>query len=253
MPREIPASTLVGTAGWAISSGVRDRFGSGASVLHRYATRLNAVEINSSFYRPHRRTTYERWAASVGSAFRFSVKVPKAVTHEKRLIGCRELMLRFADDAGGLGGKLGAVLVQLPPSLVFESGIAECFFKMTTGLIEAPVVCEPRHASWFSQAADAVLMQSGVARVAAHPAVHAGANEPGGSPAIAYFRLHGHPKIYYSNYDPVELERYASRLIAQAGRGATTWCIFDNTALGCATDNALQMRHLLARTPTRPA
>ncbi len=57
------------------------------SHLERYAAALNAVEINSSFYRPHRLATYERWAASVPEEFQFAVKIPKAITHEQRLKG----------------------------------------------------------------------------------------------------------------------------------------------------------------------
>ena len=83
------------------------------------------MEINSSFYRPHRTATYERWAASVPEDFRFAVKVPKAITHERRLKDASDLLDRFLSEAGGLGPKLGPLLVQLPPSLSFQAGIAD--------------------------------------------------------------------------------------------------------------------------------
>src|SRR5205823_91132 len=67
----------VGTAGWNIPSIHRSRFPSGGSQLQRYAARLNAAEINTSFYRPHAITTYERWAAVVPRSFRFAIKVPR--------------------------------------------------------------------------------------------------------------------------------------------------------------------------------
>ena len=68
-------------------------------------------------------------------------------------------------------------------------------------------------------------------------------------------RWHGWPRIYYSNYEAASLEGLAERLIASA-HSAETWCIFDNTARGFATANALEMQSLLSaagsNTPPRP-
>src|SRR4051794_14468863 len=105
----------IGTAGWKVPSLYLDQVRPGGSHLERYARRLNAVEINSSFYRPHRRTTYQRWAQCVPDDFRFSVKVPKAITHEADLTDCGALLDRFVEEVMGLGDKLGVLLVQLPP------------------------------------------------------------------------------------------------------------------------------------------
>src|ERR1700735_1262435 len=82
----LPAQEIrIGTAGWSIPKYCAGEFPVGGSGLERYAARFNCTEINSSFYRPHRRTTYERWAHSVPAGFRFAVKLPKAITHERRL------------------------------------------------------------------------------------------------------------------------------------------------------------------------
>jgi len=94
-------------------------FPQSGSHLERYAQRLTAVEINSSFYRPHRRTTYEAWAAAVPECFAFSVKAPKIITHEFRLLGADRALDEFLGQASGLGIKLGPLLFQLPPSLGF--------------------------------------------------------------------------------------------------------------------------------------
>ena len=98
-----------------------DQVPPGGSHLERYARRLNAVEINSSFYRPHRRTTYQRWAQCVPDDFRFAVKMPKAITHEAGLADCGALLDRFVDEVTGLGEKLAVLLVQLPPKSAFRS------------------------------------------------------------------------------------------------------------------------------------
>src|SRR5690349_6710944 len=100
----------IGTAGWAIPAPSRTGFPETGSQLERYATRLTGVEINSSFYRPHRRTTYERWAAATAHSFRFAVKVPRAITHDQRLRGYGERLDRFLQEVGGLGEKLEVLL-----------------------------------------------------------------------------------------------------------------------------------------------
>ncbi len=148
----MPASNVprIGCAGWSIPSRYADLFGPGESMLARYATRFTVVEINSSFYRPHQRKTYERWAASVPAGFRFSVKLPRTVSHDSGLVGVGGLLDRFLDDVNGLGNKLGGLLLQLPPSLALDSRRVGSFFRALQRRTEAGVVCEPRHASWFT-------------------------------------------------------------------------------------------------------
>ncbi|HZV84720.1 MAG TPA: DUF72 domain-containing protein [Brevundimonas sp.] len=231
----------LGTAGWSIPAAVSERFQGSGSSLERYARVMNAAEINSSFHRPHRRTTYERWAASTPDDFRFSAKIPKLLTHDQRLATPEQGLDRFADEVAGLGDKLAVILVQLPPSLKFDAGVAGEFFGAVQSRIPAPVVCEPRHADWFSPEIDAWLAERRIARVAADPARHAGAADPGGWRGLSYSRLHGSPRIYYSAYSPDVLAELAARLCREA-TAAPTWCIFDNTAGSAALPDALTVR-----------
>src|SRR5258708_2979797 len=97
----------VGCAGWSIPKKQAHHFPGAGSHLERYAGRFNAVEINSSFYRPHRPTTYARWADSVPAGFRFAVKVPREITHERRLVDAAEGLDRFLAEACALGDRLG--------------------------------------------------------------------------------------------------------------------------------------------------
>src|ERR1700709_2250750 len=179
------APLRIGTAGWSIPSQYNDQVPAGGSHLERYARRLSAAEINSSFHRPHRRRTYERWAQSTPNSFRFSVKVPKTMTHEQRLAGCGELLDSFAEQVGGLGGKLGVLLVQLSPKLVLEKRVAGGFFRALRKRIDVPVACEPRHPSWFTADANDWLAERHIARVAADPAKAPEAGEPGGWNGLA--------------------------------------------------------------------
>lgn len=192
--------------------------------------------------------TWERWAACTPDDFRFAVKVPKTVTHTAKLINTGALLVDFLAQARGLGPKLGPLLVQLPPSLAFDEGVAHEFFTTLRELHTGPVVCEPRHATWFQAPVDRLLRSFEIARVAADPAkAAAAAATPGGWPRLRYFRLHGAPRTYYSAYTTAFLKKLAKSL-AEPSRASETWVIFDNTALGHGTANALELQRLLAKT-----
>lgn len=235
-----PPPLRIGTAGWSVASRYAAQIPPGGSHLARYARRLNAVEINSSFYRPHQRKTYERWAQSVPSGFRFSVKIPKTISHERRLVDCGALLERFIAEVTGLGDTLGVLLLQMPPKSAFEQTAADAFFCDLKRRIDTPVACEPRHPSWFTADVDDFLAERQIARVAADPALVPGAGEPGGWTGLSYYRWHGSPKTYHSNYDDAALAALCGRLGAHA-RGIPSWCIFDNTASGAALGNALAL------------
>jgi len=235
----------IGTAGWAIPRAAADRFPAAGTSLERYAARFGCAEINSTFHRPHRESTFARWAASVPAGFRFSIKLPKAITHKQRLADCADLLARFADEIAPLDDRRGPLLVQLPPSLAFERQTADRFLRDAKQALGGALACEPRHPSWFTLEADQLLVGREVARVAADPALSDAASVPGGWPELAYFRLHGSPRTYWSSYDDAALERWAGRVRAALERGAECWVIFDNTAGGEATANALGLHALL--------
>ncbi|HEX3872004.1 MAG TPA: DUF72 domain-containing protein [Pirellulales bacterium] len=235
----------IGTAGWSLRKDHADEFPSDGTHLERYAQRLNCVEINSSFYRPHRVSTYQRWAASTPPEFRFAVKLPKQITHVQRLVDPEAQIDKFLDETSGLGEKRGPVLVQLPPSLEFDALVAERFFQAVRLRTDARVVCEPRHPSWFNVEAASLLTRYSIDRVAADPAVVVEASSPGGAGRTAYFRWHGSPRVYYSKYDELALRNLAARLASATQKATDVWCIFDNTALGAATGNALVLVEML--------
>lgn len=234
---------FIGTAGWSISSAAASHFPLDGSHLERYAQVLNCVEINSSFYRPHQPATYARWAASVPEHFRFSVKLPRSITHERRLRDAAAELDRFTGEVMQLGNKLGCVLVQLPPSLRFEEDVAAAFFHALRQRFDGMLACEARHPSWFEEGATELLTMQRITRVRADP--------PAGQPGphvpttdVTYLRLHGSPTIYYSDYPAEYLANLATCLRAQAQAGG--WCIFDNTAAGAALFNALDLQARLS-------
>jgi uncharacterized protein YecE (DUF72 family) len=230
----------IGTAGWNIPKQCKDSFPREGSHLERYASRFSGVEINSSFHRSHRRSTYERWARAVPTNFRFSLKLPKEITHKRKLVDCVEPLDRFLEESSGLGDSLGPILVQLPPSLSFGASAAETFFEAIRSRFEGQIACEPRHSSWFDDEAERMLMEFRVARVAADPPTDSRGKAPGGWPELLYIRLHGTPRIYNSPYSDSQLDTIASSI--RTGKGdRSNWCIFDNTTLGEAAGNALTL------------
>lgn len=238
----------IGCAGWSIPSRHAHLFGEGDSHLARYATRFDVVEINSTFHRPHRAATFERWAASVPARFRFSVKLPKAITHEARLHGTGDALAAFFESVAALGRRLGGVLVQLPPGLAFDARVADRFFAMLRRRSDAPVACEPRHASWFEPRVDPLWARFAIARVAADPAPFPAAAFPGGAAGAArwsYWRWHGSPRMYYSRYDDAALAALARELRERGRVRSPAWCILDNTAHGHAMEDAARLQRFV--------
>ena len=234
----------IGVAGWSVPSAYRRAESSRRTLLEQYAEVFTAVEINTSFYRPHRFATYERWSASVPDQFRFAAKVPKLMTHELRLTGCRKEIEAFSGAVRGLRHKLGALLVQLPPSLAFDEAVARDFFQLLRAELAARIVCEPRNPGWFTAAADGVFSDLLVTRVSADP-------QPSGCKMLdprpanfEYLRLHGAPQMYYSSYAAAHLKSLAAAIAARPP-AHEIWCIFDNTASGAAWSNAAALQALL--------
>ena len=239
------ARIFIGTAGWAIPREHAAAFPREGSGLQRYAAVLGATEINSTFSRRHRVATFERWRDSVPAAFRFAVKLPRAITHDAELASPRAALREFFADVQGLGEKLGPVLVQLPASVPFELRRVGAFFRALRAIHDGPVACEPRHASWYTDAVAALLARHEVARVAADPPRPLAAQEPGGARSLVYHRWHGSPRRYYSTYDDARLARLVEQIRSEPS-DRTVWCVLDNTASGAAAGDALRLVARLA-------
>jgi len=241
---------LVGTAGWSVASRYFAAIPAGGTHLERYCRAFPVVEIDTSFYRHHQAQTYARWTQSVGKEFQFAVKTPRALTHEGELIrGKNADLTDFLREIEGLGPKLRVLLVQLPPSLEFDGAAVRRFLRRLRRGVRATtaLVCEPRHASWGTEKVDALLKDLGVARAAVDPPRWGDDARPAGDPRLAYFRMHGSPRIYYSGYGAERLDQLRKTLKHSSRTSEQVWCIFDNTAHGHAIGNALALRMLLTR------
>jgi uncharacterized protein YecE (DUF72 family) len=229
----------IGTAGWSLPT----KSDGSETHLYRYSRIFNCVEVNSSFYRPHRTKTWAKWARETSQDFRFSIKAPKTITHENNLQTVKQLLRDFFERTKSLEEKMGPVLFQLPPSLAFDSTIVEQFLALLRTLYKGEVVLEPRNKTWFDDQPEALLRKYRITRVAADPpAGTSAAREPGGDPNLIYYRLHGSPRTYYSKYEDDFLAALASKV--QGCRNV--WIIFDNTALSTAYYDALKLEGLVA-------
>jgi uncharacterized protein YecE (DUF72 family) len=245
----LPAALHVGCAGWSLPRAQWLHFPAAGSHLERYAARFDIAEINTSFYRPHQRETYARWAAGTPAHFRFSAKLPKSITHEKRLVGAVPELEAFLMQVEGLGDKLGCLVVQLPPSLDFDGPTVSRFLAALRRRHQGSVALEPRHPSWFVPQAERLLARFRTARVLADPVLHDDAAAPGGWPGLVYLRLHGSPRRYWSSYPDTVLQQLAQRLGQAREEGAQCWCVFDNTASGAAVANALTLAVMIDAAP----
>ncbi|NIR48540.1 DUF72 domain-containing protein [candidate division KSB1 bacterium] len=230
---------FIGCAGWQLPKDIQNEFPAEGTHLQRYAKRFPAVEINSTFRKSHRPSTYSKWADSVPDDFKFAVKIPRKISHDTALSEI-EPVHDFLAEIAELGDKMGPLLLQLPPTLAFEKTVADDFFGAFRKAFDGQIVCEPRHESWFFKSVDQMLAAHQVARVAADPAPVDSGDEPGGWQGVVYYRLHGSPRKYYSAYSEQALKKFADA-ITKSAESAETWCLFDNTAAGAGTGNALAL------------
>lgn len=222
---------IIATAAWSIPKKVASRFAAEGSGLARYASVFDGVEINSTFYRRHKSSTFVRWAEAVPDNFKFSVKIPKDITHTRAMKDIAEPLDTFLEDIASLGQKRGPLLYQLPPSLVFDAGQLDRTLRVMREADPGQIVIEVRHKSWASAEAKDLLKRYAIDRVLADPAPVWPADDFAEPPR--YVRLHGKPKIYYSSYTGDEIESFSTLL------APNSWCVFDNTASGAAIENAL--------------
>jgi uncharacterized protein YecE (DUF72 family) len=141
---------LVGTSGFAYKEWQGSFYPKdikAKDMLRYYATQLQSVEINNTFYRMPKETLLQQWAEQVPDEFTFVLKAPQRITHMMRLKEVEEPVSVFLERAGALGPKIGPLLFQLPPSMKKDMG------RLTAFLVQLPadrrVAFEVRHESWY--------------------------------------------------------------------------------------------------------
>ena len=130
---------------------------SAAKMLPYYAERFDTVEINNTFYRMPEEKMVMHWGEQVPDGFRFAIKAPQRITHQKKLVAASEEVARLIEVVGSLGGKLGPLLFQLPPYFRKDA------LKLREFLAVVPdgpqLAFEFRHQSWFDEEIESILRQ----------------------------------------------------------------------------------------------
>lgn len=263
--RVAPGALFVGTSGWDYAGGAWDALYPAAlprqERLVAYARSFASVELNYSFYRLPRPSTYTAWAARTPESFRFALKLSRFVTHVKRLRGTKQAFRHFVANALALGPKLGPILVQLPPSFQADPERLARFLEAASDVartLSVPALrlaIEPRHASWLaSREVLALLRRHDAALVAAQSRRYPCADPALRTASFAYLRFHGPGRLFASRYGREALRPFARRIRAWLREGSDVFAYFNNDVEGHAVDDARTLASLAAGAPHgRPA
>jgi len=206
--------------------------------LEYYARHFDALELNASFYRLPATETFRKWSQRTPAGFFWAVKMNRYITHIRRLKNVEEAMSRFYEAVSALDDKMGPILIQFPPTLVYENSLILNFLDLLDPARKHAI--EVRHDSWIQDEFLDQLRQRNVAlcisdtagRYPSRIAVTAD---------FAYLRLHGSRKLYASLYTEEELRDWAEKI---RGWSCETWIFFDNDYEGNAVRNALTLREI---------
>jgi uncharacterized protein YecE (DUF72 family) len=212
--------------------------------LEFYAQHFPTTELNSSFYHMPRSQTYQHWAEQVPHDFIFAMKAHRLLTHSQQLQiqEAEETWRRAIQPARSLASHLGPILFQFPPSLRLDARRLANLLQLTRNrAADVRVVCEFRHASWFTEEVYRVLRRHGAALCLAdsprYPRYDVLTTD------FLYYRLHGRPVLFTSNYSEVALMQEAQAITHHLKEGLDVYVYFNNTMRGHAVENA---RTLLA-------
>jgi uncharacterized protein YecE (DUF72 family) len=180
---------------------------SAKDMLSYYGERLNAVEINNTFYRMPKTSVLESWASQVPEEFRFSIKASRRITHFARLKEeARDPTEYLLATLGVLGPKLGAVLFQMPPNLKKDVDRLESFLEMLPE--GTPGAFEFRHETWKDQAVYDALRARGMSFVCADT------DDSQADESVVVTARWGYLRLRRPDYDDQDLRRWSGEVAA---------------------------------------
>ncbi len=218
---------LIGTSGFAYKEWKPDFYPKDlptSGMLHYYAERFPAVEINNTFFRMPSPAQLEQWAAEVPPGFVFALKAPQEITHRKRLKEVADPVARLFDAAAVLGDRLGPVLFQLPPNMKKDAARLESFLQLIPNGARAAI--EFRHVSWLDEEVYGLLRAGGAALCVAE-------GEGVDAPLIATAGW-GYLRLRRVGYDEGDLAAWADSIRARTDDWSDAYVFFkhEDTATG---------------------
>lgn len=233
---------FIGTSGWQYKHWKGMFYPEGlksADWLSFYTQHFNTLEVNVTFYRDVKPSTYEKWRSIAPDDFRFAVKTSRFITHIKRLKVDINSVNRFTESVRNLKEKLGVVLAQLPPGLTFDESLIRDFFALLDKKLRYAI--EARNKSFVNEKFFSILEENGVAWCIADSAGRFPYHEIITAPFV-YIRLHGSQRLYASEYTDDELVAWRDKILQW---GKDTFIYFDNDFNGYAIRNAFTLKSLL--------
>lgn len=230
----------IGTSGWSYKHW-RERFYpkdvKAKDYLSYYAEQFSVSEINTSFYHLPKPDTIQNWVNTVNSRFKFCPKISRYITHMKKLNDPGDSLPSFFDSFDPFIKHLGPVLIQLPPFLAFNAEKVAIFFKALHQYKGYKFAIEPRHDTWLTDEAIALLTKHKIGFVIAE----SGKRWPYGEFITAkdiYIRFHGPDGSYASSYPNAVLKKYAKKMLQWEKEGHRIWTFFNNDGNAYAIQNA---------------
>jgi uncharacterized protein YecE (DUF72 family) len=209
-----------------------------SKMLPYYAEQFSSTEINYTFRRFPSEKTVGRWVAETPAAFRFSLKAPQRITHFAQLKDCEEILYAFQRAVSGLGGKLGPVLFQLPPTFKKDAPRLMDFLHELPPEIQAAF--EFRHVSWFDEEVFAALRRANACLCIAESADLA-------TPAVATANF-GYLRLRREDYSSVDFARWAEFIASRETQWKTAHIYFKHEESGIGPKFAAEMKTRLAET-----
>ena len=225
---------------------------------------FDAIEVNSTFYRPAAPDAVRSWMARVAGRrdFRFTAKAWRRFTHERTAFDAADVRAARAGlDLLHEGGLLGAVLLQFPWSFKRDEASREWLREVTTAFRGLPLVLEVRHASWDVPGFYASLAEQGIGFVNVDQPMFRGSLGPSAvaTARVGYVRIHGRnvkdwfragatrDERYDYLYAPGELVPWVERAreVAAAPRVTDVYVVTNNHFGGQEVVNALQLRSMI--------
>jgi uncharacterized protein YecE (DUF72 family) len=214
------------------------------SRLYYYSHIFNTVEVNSSFYKTPRLSTYEKWVEEVREGFQFSIKLSKTITHAKELDTDLAGINPFLTAASGLGRKKGCLLVQFPGKINLDDyGKVETILEKLSKYDPQQQwrkAVEFRHPSWYTGETYELLDEYSASMVL-HDIPKARLMEFNGKASFVYIRFHGPKGDYRGSYSDDVLKASAEQVKEWVTKGKDVYAYFNNTA-GSAFDNAIYLQ-----------
>lgn len=241
----------IGTSGWNYQHW-RERFypqGVGAGHwLEYYSQFFSTAEVNYSFYKLPKPSTYRRWIAAVPSNFIFTLKCSRLITHNKRLGNLGDLWENFLRSAFELKKHLGPILFQLPETFELDSTRLDEFLDMAVHSHghhkRLRLAIEFRHESWLCPIVYRLLERYNVALVAADSSRYPRVDRA--TADFFYLRYHGPKSLFGSNYSRQRLDKEAAQISKLLAKGMDVYAYFNNDGFAFAVKNALALSEMLS-------